>query len=214
VSRRGPWELVYALAAIVAVTALYALAYREASRFPVPSSLVGHGIGIVGFALMLITATAYTIRKRRMDARWGSPEAWLRFHMVTGLVGPYMVLLHTAMHFRGLAGVTMVLTVVVVLSGVVGRYLYTALPRVVQGAGPDALDRLTARYEATATPAAAGGGQAVSVVVRPAEGHPDLIVARRRAVAAWRSFHVPLTWALFAAALIHMLGALYYELGR
>ena len=36
-------ELAYALAAIVAVTALYGLAYSQASAFPTASSLVGHG---------------------------------------------------------------------------------------------------------------------------------------------------------------------------
>jgi hypothetical protein len=200
---------VYALAAIVVVTALYALAYRQASRFPVPSSLVGHGIGIVGIALMLFAATAYTLRKRRMDARWGSLETWLRLHMVAGLVGPYMVLLHTSMHFYGLAGVTMLLTVVVVGSGLVGRYLYTAVPRVTEAGAPDALDRLVARYERAGAPAAD-----VAVAVAIPAGPSDRFTGRRRALATWRSFHVPLTWALFAAALIHMLGALYYELGR
>ena len=118
-------ELAIALVAIVAVTALYGVAYSQASAFPTASSLVGHGIGIVGFILMLMTATLYSLRKLRTDARWGSTAGWLKFHMVTGLVGPYMVLLHTAMKFNGFAGLTMLLTVVVVISGVVGRYLYT-----------------------------------------------------------------------------------------
>jgi cytochrome b561 len=68
------------------------------------------------------------------DARWGSMAGWLRFHMVTGLVGPYMVLLHTAMRFNGLAGVAMLLTVVAVISGLIGRYLYTTAPHLSAGA--------------------------------------------------------------------------------
>ena len=89
-------ELWYALAAIVAATALYAAAASQAGRLPAASGLVGHGIGIAGSVLMLMTATLYSLRKLRTDARWGSTASWLRFHMVTGLVGPYMVLLHTA----------------------------------------------------------------------------------------------------------------------
>ena len=126
-------ELAYALAAIVAVTALYGVAYSQASAFPTASSLIGHGIGIAGFVLMLMTATLYSLRKLRADARWGSTAAWLKFHMVTGLVGPYMVLLHTAMKFNGLAGLAMLLTVVVAASGLVGRYLYTRVPRTAEG---------------------------------------------------------------------------------
>lgn len=118
-------ELWYSLAVIVAVTAVYALAYVQSSTFPRASGLLGHWIGIVGFVLMLTTEVAYSIRKRLTDARWGRMENWLTFHMVTGITGPYMVLLHTSMKFQGVAGVAMLLTVIVVGSGLVGRYLYT-----------------------------------------------------------------------------------------
>ena len=161
-------ELWYALAAIVAVTALYGVAYNQAGHFPTASGWVGHGIGIAGFVLMLMTATLYSLRKLRGGAAWGPTASWLRFHMVTGLVGPYMVLLHTAMRFSGLAGVTMLLTVLVVASGLVGRFLYTRVPR------------------------------------SPEAG------ARRRALATWHQVHLPLTWALFALAIVHMVAALYY----
>jgi hypothetical protein len=173
-------EIWYALAAIVVITALYWLAYRQAGRFPVASGLVGHGIGIAGFILMLMTATLYTMRKRVTDARWGSTAGWLRFHMVTGLVGPYMVLLHTSMHFRALAGLAMLLTIVVVISGLIGRYIYTAVPRATVSAGKR-LNRLA---------------------------------TQRGTLATWRSIHLPLTWALFVTALVHMVGALYYVMGR
>lgn len=103
-------ELWYALLGIVIVTALYALAYQTDGTFPRASGLVGHGIGILGFVLMLMTETLYSIRKRVASAQWGSMAGWLRFHVVTGLVGPYMVLLHTAVRFRGLAGIAMLLT--------------------------------------------------------------------------------------------------------
>ena len=176
-------ELAYAAAAIVAVTALYGVAYSQAAAFPAASSLVGHGIGIAGFVLMLMTATLYPLRKLRRDARWGSTAAWLKFHMVTGLVGPYMVLLHTAMKFNGLAGLAMLLTVVVVVSGIVGRYLYTRAPRASQDT-PLADDT---------SPEARGR-----------------MLKRRRRLAAWHAFHVPLTWVLFIAAFIHVVAALYY----
>lgn len=232
-------ELAYALVAIVAVTALYVSAYRQAGRFPSASGLVGHGIGIVGFILMLMTATLYTIRKLRKDAGWGSMAAWLRFHMVTGLVGPYMVLLHTAMRFHGLAGPAMLLTVVVVISGLVGRYIYTAVPRVIDGAEPElsGLDRRFARSAAPliasasaaqgASPAVLAasavavdsspmvsdkrrGAQAAPVNTRSLDRSVGRLAARRKRLAIWRSLHVPLMWALFVTAVVHMVAALYY----
>jgi hypothetical protein len=191
-------ELWYTLIAVVVVTALYALAYLQAGRFPAASGLVGHGIGIVGFILMLMTETLYSLRKRSTDARWGRMSDWLTFHMVTGLVGPYMVLLHTTMKFNGVAGVALLLTVVVVASGLVGRYLYTAIPRVVDEPGPVA-DRPEAGDDGSAD--AAPSAQAIS---------PERLSERRVALARWYSVHIPLTWTLFAFAFIHAGAALYY----
>lgn len=181
---RAP-ELWYALAAIAATTVLYGVAYQQRSALPAASSLIGHGIGIAGFILMLMTATLYSVRKLRAGARWGSTASWLKFHMVTGLVGPYMVLLHTAMRFSGLAGLAMLLTVVVVGSGLVGRYIYTAVPR--------AIDDSDAASSAA-----------------DVDERRGRLVKRRKALATWHTVHVPLTWALFAAAFIHVVAALYY----
>ena len=44
-----------------------------------------------------------------------------------------MVLLHTSWKFNGLAGVLMLMTLIVVISGFVGRYFYTAVPRSLDG---------------------------------------------------------------------------------
>jgi hypothetical protein len=173
--RRAP-ELWYAAAAILVITLGYGAECLRADALPSASGLAGHGIGIAGFILMLMTATLYSVRKLRTAARWGSMAAWLRFHMLTGLVGPYLVLLHTAMRFRGLAGLAMLLTAIVVVSGLIGRYLYTAVPREVGD---------TARRRAQ-------------------------LARRRRALAVWHTLHVPLAWALFAAAFVHVVAALYY----
>jgi cytochrome b561 len=111
------------------VTAGYAAVCYWGAALPAASSFVGHSIGVAGFVFMLMTETLYSIRKRLTVARWGSMAAWLRSHVVMGLVGPYMVFLHAAMRFQGLAGVLMLLTGVVVASGLVGRYLYTRVAR-------------------------------------------------------------------------------------
>lgn len=127
-------EILYALAAIVAVTLLYLFLSIRLGSALASSSLSGHLIGVVGFVFMLMTETLYSLRKRlRRAARWGSMQSWLRFHVFTGLVGPYMVLLHTSWRFNGLAGIVTLLTVVIVASGFIGRYLYTSVPRSATG---------------------------------------------------------------------------------
>ncbi|RME47043.1 MAG: hypothetical protein D6796_08185 [Caldilineae bacterium] len=133
--RRQSYELWYALMAVVLITAVYWMVVLRFGTIPPSSDLFGHMLGVVGFLMMLMTETLYSLRKRsRRGAMWGRMSAWLEFHIFTGIVGPYMVLLHTAWKFNGLAGVLTLLTVVVVLSGFVGRYIYTAVPRTVDGA--------------------------------------------------------------------------------
>ena len=129
---RRTYELYFALAGVIAVT----LAYLPFAKDGLPraTGLVGHGIGILGFILMLATETLYSLRKRMRGQVFGRMSTWLQFHIFTGIVGPYMVLLHTSWKFNGLAGIVMLLTVIVVISGFIGRYIYTAMPRTVDGA--------------------------------------------------------------------------------
>ncbi len=181
-------ELWWALAAIIVVTAGYSAFIAAAGLLPSASKLVGHGIGVVGFVLMLLTETLYTLRKRAKNARWGRVSSWLRFHIFTGLVGSYLVLLHPAMRFHGLAAVLSLLTAVVAVSGIVGRYLYTRVPRAVT----------------------AGGGWAPGASPETAAASTAAVPASRRALATWRAIHVPLTLALFIVAAVHIVGAVYY----
>jgi hypothetical protein len=137
--RRGR-ELWFALGAILIITLIYLVAVIQLDAAPPASDLFGHGLGILGFLLMLMTETLYSLRKRSRSARWGRMSTWLRFHIFTGLVGPYMVLLHTSWKFNGLAGMVTVLMVVVVISGIVGRYIYTAVPRTRDGVEVEAAE--------------------------------------------------------------------------
>lgn len=129
----GARELWWAAGAIAAITVVYLFVVNRLQAVPAASSLFGHGIGVLGFLLMLATETLYSLRKRSRQARWGRTASWLRFHIFTGLVGPYMVLLHTSWKFNGLAGIVLLLTTVVVASGFIGRYIYTAVPRTADG---------------------------------------------------------------------------------
>lgn len=126
-------ELWLALLAIFLITLLYTgVVYRQGA-IPAASGLFGHLMGVLGFVLMLMTETLYSLRKRSRVARWGRMANWLQFHIFTGLVGPYLVLLHTSWKFNGLAGVVLLLTIIIVISGFIGRYIYTAVPRTADG---------------------------------------------------------------------------------
>ena len=126
-------ELWLALLAILLITALYLLVVFRLGGIPAASSFFGHSLGIIGFTLMLMTEFLYSRRKRSKHARWGRMATWLQFHIFTGIVGPYLVFLHTSFKFNGLAGVVLLFTGIVVLSGFIGRYIYTAVPRTAEG---------------------------------------------------------------------------------
>ncbi len=126
-------ELWLSFFAIVIITLLYLFVSVSSAAIPPARELFGHSLGIIGFILMLMTEILYTLRKRSRSARWGRMRSWLQFHIFTGLVGPYMVLLHSSWKFHGLAGMVMLLTLVIVASGFIGRYIYTSVPRTVDG---------------------------------------------------------------------------------
>ncbi len=127
-------ELWLALFICILIGGLYAWVLYLTRAVPAAGSVFGLALGITGFLLMLLTETLYSFRKRSQRARWGSMESWLKFHIVTGLVGPFMVLLHSSWKFHGLAGAVSLLTLLIVLSGFVGRYIYTRIPRSLEGA--------------------------------------------------------------------------------
>jgi len=135
---RSNRELWLALIAIAVITLLYGFMVVMLGGIPAAREFFGHSIGILGFMLMLMTETLYSLRKRTRRAQWGRMSAWLDFHIFTGLVGPYLVLLHSSWKFNGLAGIVMLLTVVIVASGFIGRYIYTAVPRTADGAEVEA----------------------------------------------------------------------------
>jgi len=94
-----------------------------------PGGLIGHGYGIVGTALIL--ANLLYLARRRL-ARWslGSMATWLNLHVFTGLVGSLLVLFHSAFQFRTPIALTTALSLgIVVLTGILGRYLYALTPR-------------------------------------------------------------------------------------
>src|ERR1044071_4249736 len=124
---RGNRELWLAFLAIVLITGLYGMVILLTREIPPAGELFGHSLGILGFLLMLMTEILYSLRKRSRSVKWGRLSNWLQFHIFTGIVGPYMVLLHSSWKFNGIAGVTTLFTIIIVISGFVGRYIFTRI---------------------------------------------------------------------------------------
>jgi hypothetical protein len=261
-------ELWMSFIGILLITLMYLFVVVSFSKIPGASDLFGHSLGIIGFILMLLTETLYSWRKRSRSARWGKMSEWLEFHIFSGLVGPYMVLLHTSWKFNGLAGMVVLLTVVVVASGFIGRYIYTAVPRSADGIEieadqlekqiqltndelnrwlenqPEAVKVLSRRLAAAPVVGvggvgillgryfaeigarirwgiervrmdAAGRAQAgqLEILLRRQSGLQRQLVSlafARNLLGVWHAVHIPIGMALFTAALIHIVAAVYY----
>ena len=206
---RRPDGLVLALVTVAAVVGLYA-GYVQTAGTPAASGLVGHALGIIGFLMMLMTETLYSLRKRAMHRPRGSMRAWLGFHIFTGIVGSSLVVLHAAGSFRGLAGALTVMTLIVVASGFVGRYIYTAVPRTVDGVILEAQE-LARQLDATREGAAgAAATKQATARMRELERQMGALRWARRGMATWHAVHVPLGMALFVLAFTHIGAAVYY----
>jgi hypothetical protein len=177
---RSNRELWLASLAMLLITGLYGLVLVMTREIPPAGELFGHAIGILGFVLMLMTETLYSLRKRSRRVRWGRMSLWLQFHIFTGLVGPYMVLLHTSWKFNGIAGMTTLFTVIIVVSGFIGRYIFTRIPRTIDGLEIE--------------------GALSQEALRQA----------RRLMALWHTVHIPIGMVLFISAFVHIGAALYY----
>lgn len=99
-----------------------------------PSGFIGHGIGILGSLMMITGVAIYMIRKRvKKFMRLGVLKHWLELHIFLCTVGPILILFHTAFKFGGIVSVSFWSMVAVVLSGVIGRFIYVQIPRTIQG---------------------------------------------------------------------------------
>ena len=99
-----------------------------------PSGALGHGLGIVGTLCILTGVSSYMLRKRLKSWRsLGVLKHWLEFHIFLCAIGPVMVLFHTAFKFGGIVSVSFWSMVGVVISGVIGRFIYIQIPRTIEG---------------------------------------------------------------------------------
>jgi hypothetical protein len=95
---------------------------------------VGYWLGVAGGSMMLLLFS-YPLRKHfRFAHGWGRVKWWFLVHMLLGVGGPLLILLHSTFHVGSLnAAVALYSMVVVALSGVVGRFIYARVHKGLRG---------------------------------------------------------------------------------
>lgn len=98
-----------------------------------PSGLVGQSAGIVAF-LIFAFLWLYPLRKKfKALAFTGTIGRWLDVHVTMALGLPLLLTIHAAWRSDGVIGIGFGAMMVVWASGIVGRYLYTRIPRAKSG---------------------------------------------------------------------------------
>lgn len=118
-------------------------------------SFWGGALAVTGSALMLVPL-AYLVVKRvgplkRRVTRYVSMRTLLAWHIYAGVLGPILVILHTGHKFHSPLGIALTaMTLLVVLSGFVGRYLMRQFSQTIREK-KKLLTRLELEYRSVAT---------------------------------------------------------------
>jgi hypothetical protein len=113
-----------AFAAVVAAALICGWQMRDEGHLT-PESGVGYWLGIGGTSAMLLLL-GYPLRKRLTGLKiLGSVSGWFRVHMMLGVIGPALILLHANFKLGSLnSNVALLAMLTVASSGLIGRYLY------------------------------------------------------------------------------------------
>ncbi|MCF6181805.1 hypothetical protein [Lutibacter sp.] len=133
---------------IVICTTIY-LAYQGYSFYHTPieerfyhphynwfksSGIYGQGLGVIGTLMIFFGVTIYIARKRyNFMVKYLRLKYLLEFHIFLCILGPILILFHTTFKFGGIVSIAFWSMVLVVLSGIVGRYIYIQIPRTIEG---------------------------------------------------------------------------------
>lgn len=101
-----------------------------------PSGMWGHGVGIIA-TLFMLSNFLYAARKRLGALRGvGSIRNWLTWHVFVGLMSPVAIAFHAAFESNNLIATTTYISLLVVVgTGLLGRYVYGIVPGAGGGSG-------------------------------------------------------------------------------
>lgn len=150
----------------------------------------GHITGWIGLAVILLVFV-YPVRRRLAKNRtW--PRGWFQVHMVAGVAGPLLIVLHSGAHMHALVPVlAMVAMGIVALSGIIGEAVHYLALR-------------TLNEERR---------QLVRQGVSPEEAAVRLqdVASREETFRMWQLIHAPMTLMFMVLVVVHVIGALYFR---
>jgi hypothetical protein len=126
---------VWRLSLALLVTLVLGLAWLVAAgNLFKPGSELGYNLGLAG-GLLMLSLLLYPLRKRvRALDRLGQMESWFRYHMFIGIASPVIILFHSTFRIGSMNGrIALYAMLLVMLSGLVGRFIYRHVHRGMYG---------------------------------------------------------------------------------
>jgi hypothetical protein len=119
------WTAVFALASVAAIALGW---YLTVENHITPKEGAGYWLGVAGSAMML-ALLLYPARKHaKFMQSIGTIPGWFKAHMILGVIGPVLVLMHSSFELNSKnASVAMISMILVVVSGIVGIFVYARL---------------------------------------------------------------------------------------
>lgn len=200
------------------------------------SGTVGLACGVAATVLFFLNLS-YLLRKRLLSLPWlGTLRAWMGMHLVSGLFGAVLVCFHASFLPRSALGILALSGLgVVILTGLLGRYLYALVPHARDGHEMDApelrahLLKLREELDAAGIPGdLLVGRKELKVLKKRLRGRPEarlLPIARefsrdrrrlarlnelRSLLGSWRFFHRWLAIVMLILAAFHVAVALRF----
>jgi hypothetical protein len=147
-----------------------------------PSGMIGNGYGWVA-ALLVVLNLSYLIRRRFGGARLGSMRVWLDVHVFTGMLAAVLVSFHSAFQLRTpIASASTASLALVVLTGLIGRFLYALAPV----SGRERLRAALDHYEQRAPGRRTALARAIAELPGPDVPANASLVRSLWAIPAWR----------------------------
>jgi len=128
----GTSELIVILS-LTAVALAYGWLRRDEGDLTAETG-IGYYLGIIG-SLMMLVLLLYPLRKRIAALRvFGNVRSWFRIHMIFGILGPALIILHSNFALGSLNSTIAFLSMLIVAgSGLIGRFFYTRIHRGLYG---------------------------------------------------------------------------------
>lgn len=181
--------IVVLMVAAVAGAFLFEAFLSIGAPSPFAHTRQGHLMGWIGLGAILLVFV-YPIKKRMSpNHRW--PRGWFQVHMVAGVIGPLLILLHSGAHVHAIVPLlSLAAMVVVVVSGIVGQGVHYIALRTLN-------DRRRQLHDE---------GLALDEI----DLRLHRMAAQEEAFRLWQSIHAPMTLMFLVLAAMHVIGALYF----